>query len=82
MKNRNDAFATGSNTALVVYFIIFGISVFILVIINGTKPIHIMVMIIVSLLSIIGTKIALVLFTYLVEKEWYYDEWWIKIWTF
>lgn len=74
MKNRNDAFATGSNTALVVYFIIFAISVFILVIINGTKPIDIMVMIIVSLLSIIGTKIALVLFTYLVEKEWYYDE--------
>lgn len=74
MKNRNDAFATGSNTALVVYFIIFVISVFILVIINGTKPIDIMVMIIVSLLSIIGTKIALVLFTYLVEKEWYYDE--------
>lgn len=73
MKNRNDAFATGSNTALVVYFIIFAISVFILVIINGTKPIDIMVMIIVSLLSIIGTKIALVLFTYLVEKEWYYD---------
>lgn len=73
MKNRNDAFATGSNTALVVYFIIFAISVFILVIINGTKPIDIMVMIIVALLSIIGTKIALVLFTYLVEKEWYYD---------
>ena len=73
MKNRNDAFATGSNTALVVYFVIFTISVFILVIINGTKPIDIMVMIIVSLLSIIGTKIALVLFTYLVEKEWYYD---------
>lgn len=63
-----------SNVVLVIYSIIFIISISILVAVYGTKYIDAPVTIIVALLSIIGTKIALVLFTYLVEKEWYYDE--------
>lgn len=63
-----------SNVVLVIYSIIFIISISILLAVYGTKYIDTPVTIIVALLSIIGTKIALVLFTYLVEKEWYYDE--------
>lgn len=62
-----------SNIVLVIYSVIFIISISILLAVYGTKYIDAPVTIIVALLSIIGTKIALVLFTYLVEKEWYYD---------
>ena len=62
-----------SNVVLVIYTVIFIVSMTILLAIHGTKYIDAPVTIIVALLSIVGTKIALVLFTYLVEKEWYYD---------
>ena len=62
-----------SNVVLVIYTVIFIVSISILLAVYGTKYIDAPVTIIVALLSIIGTKIALVLFTYLVEKEWYYD---------
>lgn len=63
-----------SNVVLVIYSIIFIISISILVAVYGTKYIDAPVTIIVALLSIIGTKVVLLLFEYLVEKEWYYDE--------
>lgn len=62
-----------SNVVLVIYSVIFIVSISILLAVYGTKYIDASVTIIVALLSIIGTKIVLVLFTYLVEKEWYYD---------
>lgn len=62
-----------SNVILVIYSIIFIISISILLAIHGTRYVDTVTTIIIALLSIVGTKIALVLFTYLVEKEWYYD---------
>lgn len=62
-----------SNVVLVIYSVIFIVSMTILLAIHGTKYVDTVTTIIVALLSIVGTKIALVLFTYLVEKEWYYD---------
>lgn len=63
-----------SNVVLVIYSIIFITSMTILLAIHGTKYVDTVTTIIVALLSIVGTKVVLLLFEYLVEKEWYYDE--------
>lgn len=73
MKNKDNEIMMGANIALGIYFVIFVLSITIIMLISGESYVDAMVTIIVAIASGIGTKIALVLFTYLVEKEWYYD---------
>lgn len=68
MKKEDNEIMMGANIALGIYFIIFVLSITIIILISGTLYIDAIVTVIVAIASGIGTKILLILFKYFIER--------------
>lgn len=68
MRNKDNEIMIGVNIALGVYFIIFVLSITILMLISGSSYIDAIVTVIVAIAAGIGTKILLILFKYFIER--------------
>lgn len=68
MNNKDNEIMIGANITLGIYFVIFVLSITIIMLISGVSYIDAIVTVIVAIASGIGTKILLILFKYFIER--------------